>query len=86
MSARLNPYLTFNGTAREAMHLFYQSVFGGDLTVSTFGEFGMEGDGAAGVMHAQLETPDGFTLMASDTGPGMGEVQPGSTIDRQPQR
>ena len=79
MSARLNPYLTFNGTAREAMS-FYREVFGGDLTISTFGEFGVEGEGADGVMHAQLETPAGFTLMASDTGPGMGEAQPGSTM------
>lgn len=70
MGARLNPYLTFPGTARDAM-TFYQQVLGGDLNVSTFGEFGDPGaPGADGVMHAQLETPDGFVLMASDTRPG----------------
>lgn len=70
MASRLNPYLAFPGTAREAM-TFYQQVFGGDLTISTFGEFGDPGAaGADGVMHAQLETPLGFTLMASDTPPG----------------
>jgi PhnB protein len=37
MTSRLNPYLTFNGNAREAME-FYQSVFGGELRISTFGE------------------------------------------------
>jgi PhnB protein len=80
MASRLNPYLTFNGNAREAME-FYRGVFGGDLTVSTFGEFGQpDAPGADKVMHAQLETPAGFTLMASDTGPGMGEVSAGTTI------
>lgn len=70
MGARLNPYLAFPGTAREAM-TFYQQVLGGDLTISTFGEFGDPGDaGADGVMHAQLETPSGLVLMASDTPPG----------------
>ena len=80
MAARLNPYLTFQGTARDAM-TFYQQVLGGDLTMNTFGEFGMEGDGSDGIMHAQLETPDGFVLMASDTAPGQeaGATQ-GSTM------
>lgn len=61
--ALLNPYLTFDGTAREAME-FYASVLGGDLNVNTFGDFGDPGN--EGVMHAQLVTPTGFTLMASD--------------------
>ena len=70
MASRLNPYLNFDGNAREAME-FYQSVLGGELTVNTFGEYGDEGPTKDGVMHAQLETPSGFTLMASDTPPGM---------------
>jgi PhnB protein len=70
MASRLNPYLTFDGNAREAME-YYRDVFGGELRLNTFGEFGMEGAGADKIMHAQLETPSGFTLMASDTGPGM---------------
>lgn len=78
MASRLNPYLSFRDNAREAME-FYQQVFGGELTVSTFGEFGMAGAGADLVMHAQLETPNGFTLMGSDTPPGM-EHTPGSSI------
>ncbi len=77
MAALLNPYLSFNGTTREVM-TFYQQVLGGNLAISTFGEYGQEGEGSDGVMHSQLETPDGFTLMASDTGPGMGEVTAGS--------
>jgi PhnB protein len=70
MGTRLNPYISFGDNAREAM-TFYQQALGGELTVSTFGEYGAEGDGADGVMHSILETEDGLTLMASDTPPGM---------------
>lgn len=68
----LNPYLSFTGEARAAME-FYRSVFGGELTVDTFGSFGGtdDPDDTDLVMHAQLETPQGFTLMASDTPSGM---------------
>ncbi|MGN8553911.1 UNVERIFIED_CONTAM: VOC family protein [Microbacterium sp. SLM126] len=69
----LNPYLSFQNQAREAM-TFYQSVFGGELDVSTFGQFeGMVQDPAENdlVMHAQLTSPDGFVLMAADTPTGM---------------
>ena len=65
----LNPYLSFRDNARGAME-FYQSVFGGTLDVSTFGDIpGMAQDPAENelVMHAQLTTADGFTLMGSDT-------------------
>jgi PhnB protein len=65
----LNPYISFQNQAREAME-YYQSVFGGELVVSTFAEYpGMVEDPAENnlVMHAQLETPDGFVLMAADT-------------------
>jgi PhnB protein len=70
--AILNPYLHFRDTARAAME-FYQSVFGGELEVQTFGDFGdpYPGEGHK-VMHAQLETPGDFVLMASDTPDRMG--------------
>ncbi|CAN7236057.1 VOC family protein [Knoellia sp. LjRoot47] len=82
MATTLNPYIQFKDNAREAME-FYKDVFGGELTVSTFGDFG-GGDPehqapADGVMHAQLEAPGGLTLMASDTPPGM-EHSAGSQI------
>lgn len=70
MATLLNPYLGFVDKAGEAM-AFYQSVFGGDLTTNTFGEYGDTGPSADLVMHAMLETPSGYTLMASDTPPGM---------------
>jgi PhnB protein len=80
MTIRLNPYLRFREDAREAM-TFYQSVFGGELTVSTFGELnpGAEPSEQHKVMHAQLEAPDGLVLMASDTPEGM-EYQPQAGI------
>ena len=79
MASRLNPYLNFKDNAREAME-FYRSVFGGELSVSTFGEFGSDDPATADkVMHAMLETPKGFTLMASDLPPGM-DHNPGSNI------
>ncbi|MFT4109174.1 VOC family protein [Propionicimonas sp.] len=69
MSLSLIAYANFpSGTTGEAM-AYYQGVFGGKLEISTFGEFGMEGMPADGVMHSQLIT-DHFTLMASDAMPG----------------
>ena len=81
--ATLNPYLLFPGNAREAM-TFYADVFGGELSVMTFGDVGAQHDDgtapADGVMHAQLETPDGFTLMASDPPPDAQEATPNGHI------
>lgn len=79
MASRLNPYISFDGDARQAME-FYRGVFGGTLTLSTFGEFGAQGAPHADqIMHAMLETDSGYTLMASDTPPGM-EYRPGTNI------
>jgi uncharacterized glyoxalase superfamily protein PhnB len=77
MGSILNPYLSFTDNCREAME-FYQSVFGGDLTVMTFGEMG--GEPADGVMHSQLETPAGYTLMASDNPPEMGPASGNGSV------
>jgi PhnB protein len=71
VTSRLNPYIGFSGNARQAME-FYRDVFGGELTLSTFGETGGAAPGDENkIMHAQLETPSGFTLMGSDTPAGM---------------
>jgi len=79
MASLLNPYLSFPGNARQAME-FYRDVFGGTLTLSTFGEFGAQDSPVAdNIMHGQLETERGFTLMGSDTPPGM-EHNPGSNV------
>jgi PhnB protein len=77
--SRLNPYISFSGDARQAME-FYADVFGGQLSLSTFGEFGAPDPAVADqIMHALLETDGGFTLMASDTPPGM-EHRPGNNV------
>ena len=75
--AVLNPYLNFRGTARDAME-FYATVFGGDLTISTFADYNMPVDPseANSVMHSQLKTPSGYTIMGADT-PSYMEFVPG---------
>jgi PhnB protein len=72
MTVRLNPYLSFRDNAREAM-TFYESVFGGELTASSFADFHASDDPSEQdkIMHSQLETSDGLVLMASDTPGGM---------------
>ncbi|HEY3955078.1 MAG TPA: VOC family protein [Streptosporangiaceae bacterium] len=65
MSSRLNPYLTFSGNAREALD-FYASVFGGNLSTMKYGDMGRQGPDADRVMHGQLETDAGYTIMAAD--------------------
>ena len=67
MPTRLNPYLGFRDNAREAMD-FYHSVFGGELTRSTFAEF-QAGDPAEQdkIMHSMLVTENGLVLMGADT-------------------
>lgn len=80
MRSLLNPYISFNGNAREAME-FYKTVFGGKLTISTFGENHMShgpGDDNK-VMHSMIEAENGITFMASDTPTGM-EYKPGTNI------
>lgn len=76
MPSKLNPYLHFDGQAAEAM-AFYHGVFGGELHSSTFAEGGMPHDpsDAGKIMHAQLDAPNGMTLMASDAPSGW-DVKP----------
>lgn len=79
MASRLNPYINFNGNARQAME-FYRDVFGGDLVTNTYGEYGTENpDDANKIMHGMLETDRGFTLMCADTPPGTA-YHPGDNI------
>lgn len=79
-TVRLNPYLSFRDTAKEAME-FYHSVFGGELNTSTFGEFHASEDPAEQdkIMHAMLETPAGLVLMAADT-PNSMDLTPGDNL------
>ena len=79
MASRLNPYISFDGNARQAME-FYEGVFGGTLTLSTFGEFGaQDAPEADKIMHGMLETTGGLTLMGADSPPGTEHI-PGNNI------
>jgi PhnB protein len=80
MASRLNPYISFQGNARKALE-FYCGVFGGELTLNTFGEFGAaDAPYADQIMHGMLVTKSGFTLMGSDTPPEMKKVTTGNNI------
>lgn len=82
MTTRLNPYLSFSGNAREAMD-FYHSVFGGEVTRMTFADMPdvpTDPSEAGKVMHSELVTDGGITLMGADSPAGMGEPGPNSSI------
>jgi PhnB protein len=64
MSPKLNPYLMFDGNAKEAME-FYQSVLGGELTMHNYGEAAPSEETKDKIMHANIETGD-INIMASD--------------------
>ncbi len=78
----LNPYLSCNGQAREAM-THYQTCFGGDVTFMTVGESPVpcnmppEMDGL--IMHSALVF-EGGSLMATDMGPGTSQTPDAATI------
>ena len=75
MASVLNPYLNFNGTARQALE-FYRDVFGGDLTLTTFSDLGAaDGADADKIMHGGLQTSNGYTLFGADV-PSHMEYQP----------
>ena len=73
MTTKLNPYLSFKGTARQAME-FYHSVFGGKLQISTFGDYHSPVDASElnNVMHAELAADNGIVFFGSDTPNHMG--------------
>lgn len=81
MQSKLNPYISFEGNTREAME-FYQSVFGGDLTLTTFAEMGgaPEGIDPNKIMHAILVATNGITIMAADSATGMRDFIAGTNI------
>lgn len=80
MQTKLNPYLGFRDNARAAME-FYQSVFGGKLTLTTFKEYHASQDPSEDelIMHGELITENGLTLMGSDTPKSM-DYTPGTNV------
>lgn len=67
MSLETTPHLNFRGNAREAL-TFYQSVFGGDLTVVTYNDASRVTDPAEAeqVLWGQTVAKNGFRVMAYD--------------------
>jgi len=68
MATVLNPYLNFRAQAREAMS-FYQSVLGGELSVTTFADQGgmdVPDNEKDLVMHSALTVSDSVQLMGAD--------------------
>lgn len=61
------PYLLFPGTARAAL-AFYHEVFGGDLSLNSYGDFGRDDGPAESIAHGVLDGP--VSLFAADTGTG----------------
>jgi PhnB protein len=94
MSITTTTHLNFRGDARAALE-FYQSVFGGDITIATYGDFGMpkEIPGAENVVFGQVETAEGFRVMGYDipgqsggstTAVGSTHRENGTTVTDQP--
>lgn len=67
MTIKTTTHLNFRGDARAALE-FYQSVFGGRITIASYGDFGMPKDvpGADNVVFGQVETDEGFRVMSYD--------------------
>ncbi|MFZ4893444.1 VOC family protein [Plantibacter sp. Mn2098] len=94
MTIKTTTHLNFRGDARAALE-FYQSVFGGRITIASYGDFGMPKDvpGADNVVFGQVETDEGFRVMAYDIPGPAGESAPaagstrrenGTTVTDQP--
>lgn len=85
MTIRLNPYLNLHGNTRTALE-FYHSVLGGSLSLMQYDSIpGMMGSADEGnkIMHGQLETEDGLTLMGADLPSAMADA-PDATSGGQP--
>jgi PhnB protein len=80
MQTKLNPYLSFQDNAREAME-FYRMVFGGRLELHTFEDYHASEDPSEDhkIMHSLLEAENGITFMAADT-PNSMDYRPGTNM------
>ncbi len=67
MSVSTVTHLNFAGDARQALE-FYRSVFGGELTLVTYGDYGAPKDSpdADRVIFGRLAAADGFRLAGYD--------------------
>ncbi len=67
MPVQTTTHLNFRGDARQAIE-FYQSVFGGHLTINTYADFGMPAEipGSDKVVFGLIAAENGFRLMGYD--------------------
>jgi PhnB protein len=71
MAVTVTPHLNFRGNAREAL-AFYQSVFGGELTIASYAEMGNSDPATADhVTWGQVAADNGFRIMAYDVYPNL---------------
>lgn len=69
MTVNVTPHLNFRGNARQALE-FYQSVFGGELTVASYADMGDTDPATADhVTFGQVTGDNGFRIMAYDVYP-----------------
>ena len=81
MAITTTTHLNFRGDARAALE-FYQSVFGGHLTVVAYSDFGLpkELPDADKVVFGQVTADNGFRIMAYDVpSPAPAAVAPAAT-------
>ena len=77
----LTPYLNFHGTARDALE-WYHAVLGGEIQLMQYDAIpGMMGEPseATRIMHGQVDTEDGLTIMAADYPGSMADMPAAST-------
>jgi PhnB protein len=61
------PYLHFPGTAKDAL-TFYHGIFGGDLTLNTYGDFNRNDGPGEAIAHGMLRGM--VSLFGADAAPG----------------
>lgn len=85
MSIRMNPYLTFDGKSKEAVHFYEKALSGQVMGIMTFGDMPADPNHPVTdemkdrVMHALLKVGD-TEIMFSDTFPGMPYQPGGDTV------
>lgn len=79
MSVNAVTHLNFHGNARQALE-FYHAVFGGNLVIATYADFGAPKDtpNADKVVWGQVVADSGFQVMAYDV-PSLEQSSPTST-------
>jgi len=73
MTVTTTAHANFRGQAREAL-TFYQSVFGGDLSLATYADIhaAESPDVAEHIAFGRVKAPSGFDIMAYDVQPSKG--------------